>query len=121
LQPVGGRKAVRYYVLETSDDPKVKMFIVAEVVHELDEKSADRAGGIAGQIAGERALILSGAEVLVMGDGVRILQEWDAGDDEHYDEENERIALKPDSEEAIVLRHLRLVKARKNRPPPADS
>jgi hypothetical protein len=120
LQSVGGRKPVRYYVLETSDDPKVKMFIVAEVVHELDEKSEDREVGIAGQIAGSRALILSGAEILVMGDGVRILQEWDSGDDEHFDEENERIALKPDSEEAIVLRHLRLVKARKNRPPPAD-
>ena len=111
---------MRYYVLETSDDPKVKMFIVAEVVHEIDEKSEDRDSGIAGQIAGSRALILSGAEILVMGEGARILQEWDSGDDEHFDEENERIALNPDSEEAIVLRHLRLVRARKNPPPPEN-
>ncbi len=113
--------SVRYYVLETSDDPKVKMFIVAEVVHEIDEKSEDRGGGIAGQIAGSRALILSGAEILVMGEGARILQEWDSGDDEHFDSENEKIELEPDSEEAIVLRHLRLVKAWKNRAPPASS
>ena len=110
--------SVRYYVLETSDDPKVKMFIVAEVVHEIDEKSEDRDSGIAGQIAGSRAVILSGAEILVMGEGARILQEWDSGDDEHFDEENVKIAVEPDSEEAIVLRHLRLVRARKNRPPP---
>jgi len=104
---------VRYYVLETSDDPKVKMFIVAEVVHEIDEKSDERMSGIAGQIAGERALILSGAEILLMGEGARILREWDAGDDESYDAENDLIGLAPDSDEAIVLRHLRLVKAEK--------
>lgn len=98
---------MRYYVLETSDDPKVKMFIVAEVVHEIDENSDERLAGIAGQIAGERALVLSGAEILLMGDGARVLREWDAGDDQSYDAENERIALKPDTEEAIVLRHLR--------------
>jgi hypothetical protein len=105
---------LRYYVLETSDDPKVKMFIVAEVVHEIDENSDERASGIAGQIAGERALILSGAEILLMGEGARVLREWDAGDDESYDHENEVLELAPDSEEAIVLRHLRLVKARKD-------
>ena len=109
----GRKEVVRYYVLETSEDPKVKMFIVAEVVHEIDENSDDRSGGLAGQIAGSRALILSGAEILLMGDGARILHEWDFGDDEHYDAESERIALEPDSEAAIVLRHLRLVKTEK--------
>jgi hypothetical protein len=105
---------VRYYVLETSEDPKVKMYIVAEVVHEIDEKSEDRGVGIAGQIAGTRALILSGAEILVMGDGARILREWDTGDDESFDAENKRIDVGPESEDAIVLRHLRLVKTRKD-------
>ena len=105
---------MRYYVLETSEDPKVKMFIVAEVVREIDENSDDRAEGLAGQIAGSRALILSGAEILLMGEGARILHEWDFGDDENFDAESERIALEPDSEEAIVLRHLRLVKAEKD-------
>jgi len=104
---------VRYYVLETSDDPKIKMFIVAEVVHEIDENSDERKSGIAGQIAGTRALILSGAEILLMGEGARVLREWDAGDDESYDAENELIRLAPDSDEAIVLRHLRLVKTEK--------
>jgi hypothetical protein len=106
---------VRYYVIETSHDPKVKMFIVAEVVHEIDENSDERMSGIAGQIAGERALILSGAEILLMGDGARVLREWDAGDDESYDAENELIGVTPDSEEAVVLRHLRLVKAQKDK------
>ena len=104
---------MRYYVLETSEDPKVKMFIVAEVVREVDEESEDRDSGLAGQIAGSRALILSGAEILLMGEGARILREWDSGDDESFDAENERIALEPDSEEAIILRHLHLVKTRK--------
>jgi hypothetical protein len=111
---------MRYYVLETSEDPKVKMFIVAEVVHEIDEDSDERGTGIAGQIAGSRALILSGAEILLMGDGARVLREWDAGDDESYDTENELIGLAPDSQEAIVLRHLRLVKAWKDEPKGTD-
>jgi len=111
---VGGEEGVRYYVLETSQDPKVKMFIVAEVVHEIDESSDDRGTGIAGQIAGERALILSNAEILVMGEGARILREWEAGDDESYDEQNERIRSSPDSEEVKVLRHLQLVKSRRD-------
>jgi hypothetical protein len=106
---------MRYYVLETSGDPKVKMFIVAEVVHELDETSDERTKGIAGQIAGARGVILSGAEILVMGDGVRILREWDAGEDENYDAENKRIDAAPDSEEAVVLRHLRLVKTEREK------
>ena len=108
---------MRYYVLETSEDPKVKMFIVAEVVHEIDESSDERLAGIAGQIAGERALVLSGAEILLLGEGARVLREWDTGDDHSYDAESERIILEPDSEEAIVLRHLRhlrLVKTEKN-------
>ena len=105
---------MRYYVLETSQDPKVKMFIVAEVVHEIDESSDDRGMGIAGQIAGGRALILSNAEILVMGEGARILREWEAGDDESYDEQNERIRSSPDSEEVKVLRHLQLVKSRRD-------
>jgi hypothetical protein len=112
---------VRYYVLETSEDPKVKMFIVAEVVREIDENSDDRADGLAGQIAGTRAMILSGAEILLMGEGARILHEWDFGDDENYDAESERIGLQPDSEEAIVLRHLRLVKAQKDEPKGTDN
>jgi hypothetical protein len=116
----GRKEVVRYYVLETSEDPKVKMFIVAEVVHEIDENSDERSSGLAGQIAGTRALILSGAEILLMGEGARILQEWDVGDDESYDAESERIALEPDSEEAIVLRHLRLVKDEKDKPKETD-
>ena len=107
---VGGEEVVRYYVLETSEDPKVKMFIVAEVVHELDESSEDRGLGIAGQIAGGRALILSGAEVMILGEGARILREWQEGDDERYDEENVRIHSASDSEIVTALRHLRLLR-----------
>jgi hypothetical protein len=105
---------VRYYVLQTSEDPKVKMYIVAEVVRDIDEKSEDRALGMAGQIAGERALILSGAEILVMGEGARILREWDDGDDGHFDLESERVGSEPEPEEIAVLRHLRLVKTMRN-------
>ena len=110
---------MRYYVLETSDDPEIKMYIVAEVVREIDEKREDRALGIAGQIAGEHALILSGAEILVMGDGTRILREWDEGDDGHFHSESVRMGSKPESKEA-VLRHLRLVKTGRTDPQRSD-
>ena len=66
--------------------------------------------GIAGQIAGGRALILSGAEVMVLGEGARILREWQEGDDERYDEENVRIHSASDSEIVTALRHLRLLR-----------
>ena len=112
--------AVRYYVLETSDDPKIKMYIVAEVAREIDEKSEDRALGIAGQIAGERAVILSGAEILVMGDGVRILREWHEGDDKQFDAESERVGSEPEPEEVVVLRHLHLVKTMKDKTKSSD-
>jgi hypothetical protein len=106
--------SLRYYVVETSEDSKAKMYIVAEVVHEVDENSDDRASGLAGQIAGTNTLILSDAEIGVMDNGARMLRDWDAGDDQRYDAENERI-LSEDGREATVFPRLRLVKALKTR------
>jgi len=97
---------VRYYVLVTSEDRRVNPHIIAEVVRDVREEGADRRESLAGQIAGPRGSILTKEEILGLGEGPRILGDWQSGKDNNFYMEAARLSREADQvfSERPVLR-----------------
>jgi hypothetical protein len=80
---------MRFFVLLYSDYQDIVPHIIAEVVHEqLDD---DRKTTIASALAGDRAVIMTRAELLADRAGETALAAWDARDDSVFDDESDAI------------------------------
>jgi hypothetical protein len=94
---------MRYYVLCFSDYDDVSPHVIAEVVR--DGANEDRETTLASALAGERAVVVTRAELEVDPVGRAALEDWEAGDDSAYYRETEAILA-----DAVASRRLRVVK-----------
>jgi len=99
---------MRLYVLCFSDHRGIEPHIVAEVVHDALDK--DLHTTLADSLAGDRALIMSRAELLADPAGLAALRAWQRKDDSEFDEESNTIRHEVDpATPARVQRRLHLV------------
>lgn len=85
---------MRYFILSTPDALHIAPYVLAEVVR--DTLDYDRRSSPAGALAGERAQIMTRAELRTEPAGRAALDAWDARDDSSFEEETSGLALLDD-------------------------
>ena len=99
---------MRLYVLCYSDYAEIEPHIVAEVVHDAPDK--DLHTTLADSLAGDRALIMSRAELLADPVYSTALRAWERKDDKEFDDESNFIRNEDETRpEPAPQRRLRLV------------
>jgi hypothetical protein len=87
---------VRYYILCVSDYADVPSYILAEVMRDALDDGFDREMTLASGLAGERAMILTRAELNASHEGTEALEAWSVKNDSSFNRENRRINAETD-------------------------